>query len=38
MAEPGHVRRVEYDGKEIHIVGTAHISRRSVEENASCSC
>lgn len=32
MAEPGHVRRVEYDGKEIHIVGTAHISRRSVEE------
>lgn len=32
MAEAGHVSRVEYDGKEIFIVGTAHVSRRSVEE------
>lgn len=32
MAEPGHVSRIEYDGKEIFIVGTAHVSRRSVEE------
>lgn len=32
MAEAGHVTRVEYEGKEIFIVGTAHISRRSVEE------
>lgn len=32
MAEAGHVSRVEHDGKEIFIVGTAHISRRSVEE------
>jgi pheromone shutdown-related protein TraB len=32
MAEAGHVTRVEYEGKEIYIVGTAYISRRSVEE------
>lgn len=32
MVEAGHVTRVEYEGKEIFIVGTAHISRRSVEE------
>ncbi len=32
MAEVGHVSRVEYDGKEIFIIGTAHVSRRSVEE------
>lgn len=32
MVEAGHVSRVEYEGKEIFIVGTAHISRRSVEE------
>lgn len=32
MAEAGHVTRVEYEGKEIFIVGTAHISHRSVEE------
>ena len=28
----GNVRVVELDGKRIHLVGTAHISARSVEE------
>lgn len=32
MAGPGHVTIVEHAGREIHIVGTAHISQRSVEE------
>lgn len=32
MYEVGHVTRVDIDGREIHIVATAHVSRRSVEE------
>lgn len=32
MAEVGHVSRVEYAGKEIFIVGTAHVSKKSVDE------
>jgi pheromone shutdown-related protein TraB len=32
MAEVGHVSRVEYAGKELFIVGTAHVSKKSVEE------
>lgn len=32
MASPGHVTIVEHAGREIHIIGTAHISQRSVEE------
>ncbi|MBN1608998.1 MAG: TraB/GumN family protein [Polyangiaceae bacterium] len=32
MAEPGHVTRIDIEGREIHIVATAHVSRRSVEE------
>ena len=32
MAKTEHVTRVEHDGREIIIVGTAHISQRSVEE------
>jgi pheromone shutdown-related protein TraB len=32
MSEPGHVTRIEVEGREIHIVATAHVSRRSVEE------
>lgn len=32
MASPGHVTVVEHAGRQIHIVGTAHISQRSVEE------
>jgi len=31
-ASSGHVTRVECDGKEIHLLGTAHVSRKSVEE------
>src|SRR6476659_3273258 len=32
MTEVGHVSRVEYAGKEIFIVGTAHVSKKSVDE------
>lgn len=32
MSEPGHVTTVEHDGRTIHIVGTAHISQKSVDE------
>lgn len=32
MADPGHVTKVEHAGREIYIVGTAHISQKSVEE------
>lgn len=32
MVGPGHVTIVEHAGRQIHIVGTAHISQRSVEE------
>lgn len=32
MSESGHVTRLEYQGKEIHLVGTAHISQKSVDE------
>ncbi len=32
MAGPGHVTVLEHNGRQIHVVGTAHISRRSVEE------
>jgi pheromone shutdown-related protein TraB len=32
MQPQGHVTRIEYQGREIFIIGTAHISKRSVEE------
>ena len=32
MSDPGNLRRVEYDSKDITLVGTAHVSPRSVEE------
>jgi pheromone shutdown-related protein TraB len=32
MSDRGHVTRIDLDGREIHIVATAHVSRRSVEE------
>ncbi|HEX9620053.1 MAG TPA: TraB domain-containing protein, partial [Polyangiaceae bacterium] len=32
MEPAGNVTRVEHDGREIYLVGTAHISRKSVEE------
>ncbi len=32
MSEVGHVTRLEYDGKEILLVGTAHVSEKSVQE------
>lgn len=31
-ATSGHVTRVQRDGREIYLLGTAHVSRRSVEE------
>jgi pheromone shutdown-related protein TraB len=31
-AAGGNVARIERDGKEIHLLGTAHVSRKSVEE------
>lgn len=32
MAEAGHVTRIQHEGRDIHIVGTAHISQKSVLE------
>jgi len=32
MSEVGHVTRLSYEGKEILLVGTAHVSQKSVEE------
>jgi len=32
MSEAGHVTRLEWGGKEIFLVGTAHVSQRSVDE------
>jgi len=32
MSEVGHVTRLSYQGKEILLVGTAHVSKRSVQE------
>jgi pheromone shutdown-related protein TraB len=32
MGEVGHVTRLEYQGKEILLIGTAHVSQRSVDE------
>lgn len=32
MSDVGHVTTLEYQGKTIHLVGTAHVSRKSVEE------
>src|SRR5690606_22199239 len=32
MSDVGHVTTVEYGGKQIHLVGTAHVSQKSVEE------
>jgi pheromone shutdown-related protein TraB len=32
MSDRGHVTRIDVDGRQIHIVATAHVSRRSVEE------
>jgi pheromone shutdown-related protein TraB len=31
---PGNVQRIEHEGREIFVVGTAHVSARSVEEVA----
>lgn len=28
----GHVTHLKYEGKDIHLIGTAHVSQRSVEE------
>lgn len=32
MSDVGHVTTLEYRGKTIHLLGTAHVSRKSVEE------
>ncbi len=32
MSEVGHVTRLSFEGKEILLVGTAHVSQRSVQE------
>ncbi len=32
MTEVGHVTRLSYEGKEILLIGTAHVSQRSVDE------
>lgn len=32
MSSTGTVTRLEHQGREIHIIGTAHVSRKSVEE------
>jgi pheromone shutdown-related protein TraB len=32
MSPTGTVTRIEHQGREIHIVGTAHVSQKSVEE------
>lgn len=32
MSDVGHVTRLDYEGKEILLVGTAHVSQKSVEE------
>jgi pheromone shutdown-related protein TraB len=32
MSEVGHVTRLEWAGKEIFLVGTAHVSQKSVDE------
>lgn len=32
MSDVGHVTTLEYQGKTIHLVGTAHVSQKSVEE------
>jgi pheromone shutdown-related protein TraB len=32
MSDVGHVTTLEYEGKQIHLVGTAHVSQKSVEE------
>jgi pheromone shutdown-related protein TraB len=32
MSAVGHVTTIHHEGREIHIVGTAHVSRLSVEE------
>lgn len=32
QSDVGHVTRLQYDGKEILLIGTAHVSQRSVEE------
>lgn len=32
MSTPGHVSLIKYQDKDIHVLGTAHISKRSVEE------
>lgn len=32
MSDVGHVTRLDYQGKEILLIGTAHVSQRSVEE------
>jgi len=32
MSDVGHVTKLEYQGKEILLVGTAHVSQKSVEE------
>lgn len=31
-AHSSHVKRLDYQGKEIYLIGTAHVSKKSVEE------
>ncbi len=32
MSEVGNVTRLSYEGRDIHLIGTAHVSQRSVDE------
>src|SRR5688572_15284406 len=32
MSDVGHVTKLEYQGKEIFLIGTAHVSQKSVDE------
>ncbi len=32
MSESGNVVHLQYEGRDIHLIGTAHVSQRSVEE------
>jgi pheromone shutdown-related protein TraB len=32
MSDSGNITRLEYEGRTIHLIGTAHVSQRSVDE------
>lgn len=32
MSDVGHVTQLSYQGRDIHLIGTAHVSQRSVDE------